>query len=226
MYRERASTLPGAVLWHARSRGASRILPDGCLDLIWAAGEFFVAGPDTVGYVTEDSPETEYFGLRFAPGSGPAVVGVPARELCDRRVPLGQLWPAARVRALTDRMRTTAGSPATVLETAAAKPARPDLTDSRTPAIVAHLRRGQSVTATAAAVGLSERQLHRRSQIAFGYGPKTLHRILRMRRAVALARAGRAFAEVATETGYADQAHLAREVRTLAGVPLGELSAE
>ena len=65
--------------------------------------------------------------------------------------------------------------------------------------------------------------MHRRSLAAFGYGPKTLARILRFQRALALARAGTPLAEVAVRSGYADQAHLAREVRALAGVPLGRL---
>jgi AraC-like DNA-binding protein len=72
-------------------------------------------------------------------------------------------------------------------------------------------------------IGLSERQLRRRSLAAFGYGPKTLQRILRFRRAVALARRGVPFVDVAVDAGYADQPHLAREVRELAGVSLGEL---
>jgi len=44
-----------------------------------------------------------------------------------------------------------------------------------------------------------------------------------MQRAVALARTGESFAAVSAEAGYADQAHLAREVRALAGVPLTAL---
>jgi AraC-like DNA-binding protein len=80
-----------------------------------------------------------------------------------------------------------------------------------------------SVARTAAMVGLSERQLRRRCRTAFGYGPKTLARILRLRHAVGLARAGVPFVVVAGLAGYADQAHLAREVRALAGVPLGGL---
>ncbi|WP_143615380.1 helix-turn-helix domain-containing protein, partial [Streptomyces sparsogenes] len=67
--------------------------------------------------------------------------------------------------------------------------------------------------------------LHRRSLAAFGYGPKTLARVLRLNRALDAARAGTAFAEVAALAGYADQAHLAREVKALTGVPLGRLLA-
>jgi transcriptional regulator GlxA family with amidase domain len=50
-----------------------------------------------------------------------------------------------------------------------------------------------------------------------------LHRVLRFDRAVKLAWTGVPFADVAHRTGYADQAHLSREVRELAGVPLGQL---
>lgn len=65
--------------------------------------------------------------------------------------------------------------------------------------------------------------MHRRSLTAFGYGPKTLARVLRLQRALALARAGVPYADTAARTGFADQAHLARDVRELAGMPLGEL---
>jgi transcriptional regulator GlxA family with amidase domain len=79
------------------------------------------------------------------------------------------------------------------------------------------------VAATADRLGLGARQFHRRSLSAFGYGPKTLARILRLQRALALARAGVALADTAARTGFADQAHLARDVRELAGTPMREL---
>ncbi|MGB8945924.1 MAG: helix-turn-helix domain-containing protein, partial [Streptomyces sp.] len=53
--------------------------------------------------------------------------------------------------------------------------------------------------------------------------PKTLARVLRLQRALALARSGLAFAETAVVSGFADQAHLARDVKELTGMPLGEL---
>ncbi|NEC53493.1 helix-turn-helix domain-containing protein, partial [Actinospica acidiphila] len=89
--------------------------------------------------------------------------------------------------------------------------------------LVAALDAGRPVAGTADSLGLGARQLHRRSLAAFGYGPKTLARILRLRRALALAYAGVPFAETAARAGYADQPHLSREVRSLTGVALREL---
>jgi AraC-like DNA-binding protein len=67
------------------------------------------------------------------------------------------------------------------------------------------------------------RQLHRRSRTAFGYGPKTLSRVLRLQRALAVAGEGASYAEVAARSGYADQPHLTREVRALTGLTPGRL---
>ena len=88
------------------------------------------------------------------------------------------------------------------------------------------VRRGLTVREIAGELALSERQLHRRCLDAFGYGPKTLDRVLRLGRAVDQARTGMPFAAVAVRAGYADQAHLAREVRAMTGVPLKRLLAD
>jgi AraC-like DNA-binding protein len=91
------------------------------------------------------------------------------------------------------------------------------------PAIVAAVRHGSSVAEVADRVGLSGRQLHRRSLQAFGYGTKRLGRILRLQKALRLATAGVPAAAAAARTGYVDQPHLAREVRALTGVTLRRL---
>nr|WP_212755806.1 AraC family transcriptional regulator [Flexivirga aerilata] len=72
-------------------------------------------------------------------------------------------------------------------------------------------------------LGLSPRQVHRRSVAAFGYGPKRLHRISRFQRALRELRAGVPAAECAVRNGFSDQAHLSREARALAGVPIRDL---
>ncbi|MGH3823945.1 MAG: helix-turn-helix domain-containing protein [Pseudonocardiaceae bacterium] len=89
--------------------------------------------------------------------------------------------------------------------------------------VLRQLRAGSSVAMTADALGWTERTLHRRCLEAFGYGPSVLRRILRFRMALRLAGKGVPFAVTAARSGYADQAHLAREVGALAGVPLGQL---
>lgn len=85
------------------------------------------------------------------------------------------------------------------------------------------LRAGATVARVADAMGVSDRQLRRRCADAFGYGPKVLARTYRMQRAVAMAGRGLPLVEAALRAGYADQAHLAHEVRALAGVPLRAL---
>jgi AraC-like DNA-binding protein len=226
MYRERSSHVPGAVLWTRTIRdgaGPIRVLPDGCQDLIWLGDRLIVAGPDTRPQLTTGPAGARYVGLRFAPGTGPAALGVPADELRDHRVPLEAIWPGAEVRRLTERI-ADAADPAPLLESVAAD--RMDRAGPLDPAIrlvVARLRAGATVRSVAGTLGLSPRQLHRRCLTAFGYGPKTLARVLRMSGAVSLACGGTPFAAVAAESGYADQAHLSREVRALAGVPLGVL---
>jgi methylphosphotriester-DNA--protein-cysteine methyltransferase len=66
---------------------------------------------------------------------------------------------------------------------------------------------------------VSPRTLRRRCQNAFGYGPKTLDRILRFQRFLGFARQAEelCLADLAFAAGYADQAHLTREVRRLSG---------
>ncbi|MFK8905752.1 DUF6597 domain-containing transcriptional factor [Streptomyces sp. YS-3] len=219
MYRERAARLPGAVVW-ARTIGAGAVrpvLPDGCMDLLWCEGKLFVAGPDTHAYVPDAPAGTRFVGVRFAPGAGPAALGVPAHELRDRRVDLGALWPGGEVRRLAERI-AQAPDPATALEAAAL--ARAGEPDPLMRAVAERLAAGATVAATAEAVGLGARRLHRRSLAAFGYGPKTLARVLRLQRALGLVLDGVPYAQAALAVGCADQAHLARETRALAGTTL------
>jgi AraC-like DNA-binding protein len=70
------------------------------------------------------------------------------------------------------------------------------------------------------ALYVSPRQLQRRLLSAAGYTPKTLHRILRFQRLLALAgaaRPGASLSSLALRAGYADQAHMTRDLRELTG---------
>lgn len=195
------------------------------MDLIWSSeGGLVVAGPDTQAHIFSARGSGTMVGLRFAPGMGPSVLGIPAHELRDQRLPLDALWRPAEVRRLAELIAASP-HPGRSLEAAAEDRLRAAGTNTEMiPEIVRLLRSGRTVADVGRAVGLGERQLHRRSLDAFGYGPKTLARILRLGRAVELARAGVALVEVADLSGYADQAHLARDTKSLAGVSLTLLS--
>jgi transcriptional regulator GlxA family with amidase domain len=70
-------------------------------------------------------------------------------------------------------------------------------------------------------IGISERQLHRRFTAAIGYSPKTFQSVLRFQRLLKTARetgAERSLADLAASVGYADQAHMTREVHRLANL--------
>ncbi|QMU69733.1 helix-turn-helix domain-containing protein [Streptacidiphilus sp. P02-A3a] len=228
MYQERAALLiPRGKVWtrQSESEAAARVLPDGCMDLIWHDGDLLVAGPDTAAVLVPGRPGERYQGLRFAPGVGGAVLGVPAHELRDRRVPLAALWPQREVRVLAERVSLAADRGAALERLIVARVDRADPPDPVRDAVVSGLRHGRRVPELARLTYLSERQLRRRCLELFGYGPKTLDRVLRLQRALAPARRGVPPADVAARAGYADQAHLAREVRALAGIPLTELLA-
>lgn len=199
------------------------------MDLLWIGGRLTVAGPDTRAFTpalpADGGGFPDAVGVRFAPGVAPALLGVPAHELRDRRVDLTDLWPGPEARDIAERV-ATATDPAAALEAAALR--RVALAGPPDPllrAVVDGLDAGRTVGSVAETVGLGTRRLYRRSLDAFGYGPKTLARVLRLQRALALVRASVPYAEAAAVAGCADQAHLARETRDLTGLTLGAYAA-
>lgn len=207
-----------------------RVLPDGCMDLLLAGDELMVAGPDTAAQMSEQRPGTSITGLRFRPGRLPALLGIPACELRDRRIALAELTPRTR-RAATAASRRRGPAPGDalaellsgaggLLRDAEPVPGRPVLPSGA----LELLRRGGTVRAVADDLGCTTRTLHRHCLDTLGYGPATVRRVLRFRTAADLLHAGVPPAEAAARAGYADQPHLSREVRALAGVSPGRLA--
>jgi AraC-like DNA-binding protein len=211
MYREFQQRSPHiACVWtrdpepHARH---GRILPDACVDIVWIGSRLVVAGPATGPKFTSRPAGTPAFGVRFRVGAAGAALGIPAAELLDATVPLEDVWGAEISERVGEDPR-----PQTLMALVAARLTRaPD-------ALV-------RAAATGTDPGLGARQLRRRFADAVGYGPKTLQRILRFQRFLALAQADTDLARLALEAGYADQAHLTRECSRLSGLPPAALLA-
>lgn len=73
------------------------------------------------------------------------------------------------------------------------------------------------VAAIAEEIGWSRKHLAARFAEHTGLGPKSVARIVRLNRAIAAAGSGDGWAGIAADCGFADQAHLVREFRALAG---------
>jgi AraC-like DNA-binding protein len=222
--------------------GPHEVLPDGCMDLMWTGTHLMVAGPDTVAHPGSRTRGVNVAGVRFLPGALPSLLGVPAVELHNRRVPLVELLPAparaalARLEAseaplpvLAALIAQLPGVPPDPSVAALRRVLAPDATPPPGPATEQAAERlpasaAASVASIADMLGCTTRSVHRRCLSSFGYGPAVLRRVLRFRRATALLQAGVAPAEVAARAGYADQPHLSREVRALAGASPAQLA--
>lgn len=225
-----APSLIGAVVctWAGRFGDdgepyADRVLPDGCMDVVWDGARLTVAGPDTTSALMTRRPGARFAGIRFRPGFGPRVLRVPASQLLDARIEAGELL-GRRAHECAERLARMS-SPRDIareLESSVIgwlpDSTEPDgLLEAALSSLSGPRPRG-SVRALARELGVTERRLHRHFTVGVGYGPKMLLRVLRLQRFIRLgARRRHGLAELAFMAGYADQAHLARDCKELAG---------
>jgi AraC-like DNA-binding protein len=212
-----------------------QVVPDGCVDIVLAGETLCIAGPDTRPILADMPPGAIIVGVRFHPGAASAWLGQPLSEIANARIPLTEFWGRDATR---------------LLDQAAAGHSAKQLADDleafllgRLPAVgladprIAFLRRAAGdnciparlrLDQLAAHVGMSERTLHRRCLDAFGYGFKTLDRVLRFQRFFQLASQpeNHSLADIAARAGYADQPHMTREVRRMSGLAAGEFVAQ
>jgi AraC-like DNA-binding protein len=219
-------------------------LPSGALTLVVPFGEPLVlsgvgldrpsafdgvlAGLATAPTLVHHDGRQHGLQLGLTPAGARVVFGMPAAELAERSVELEDVvgrvarslreelegyatWPERFaavervVRALMSRHEERRGAPPEVGEAWR---------------LIRHGHGLTSVTDVASGVGWSTRHLEQRFRGEFGITPKSAVRLTRFERSVAAARdPRRRLADVAAACGYADQAHLAREWRDLAGLP-------
>jgi AraC-like DNA-binding protein len=222
-----ACTWAGCAGW-AR---ALRLLPDGCVDLVWDGTSLAIIGarPGITRYPLADN--TRSVGLRLRAGAVGGIVSSPAFRLPARRLPLDAVWDeGCRSLATALRRCTSASAQRETLERAVARRLDGDHHPDRTvlTAVLA-LEAGANVAAAACEASVSPRELRRRFRNHLGYGPKTFGRVARFHGFVshlcAPSGAPRSLAELAAQFGYADQAHLTRECRLLSASTPGRLAA-
>lgn len=217
-----------ARLWAHRvdgppPEGGRRLLPDGRVHLVWVAGRGVkVAGPQTVFVPLPADKPIVALGATFHAGAAARLLRTPAAAFVDDQVPLEAVDPQLAAR-LDDRLGS-ARDPRAAIAAFAEELSR-SLRDAMAPdPAIRHAvglldRAGATVMAAAAGACVGERELERRFSDHVGYGPKTLQRVLRFQRfmrQIAVPRVS--LAGAAALAGYADQSHLSRETRRLAGL--------
>lgn len=243
------------AIWSVEEPGAverDRVLPNGVLELIINLGsnEHGVVDPEDAGrsqrfkrswvaglqegpLIIDEATESHLVGVRFLPGGAHDLLGFPLREVTNlvmegealslpwleelrERLLEKPQWPAraALVQQYLERaMGPTPGRPAW-LDVALNR-----LADQESP------RRIRDISEE---LGLTHRQLIERFRSSVGVTPRRLARIFRLQQVLQCV-AGRErvnWAQVASECGFADQAHLNHEFRDLAGVRPSEYLAQ
>jgi AraC-like DNA-binding protein len=204
-----------------------RVLPDACLDIVFINDEPpVVVGPWTEPFLARLAPDTMIVGARCHPGLAPSLLGLPASELLNQSVPLRAMWSAtasagfARIndqRNLPERFRAMV----TALLERLTQPSPVDHAMCAAICWLANHPHGR-IAQLSECIGCSSRQLQRRFTSAVGYGPKTFQSVLRFQRLLSLAAratASRSLAQFSVDAGYADQAHMTREVQRFSGSP-------
>jgi AraC-like DNA-binding protein len=201
-----------------------QVLPDGCVDIVFINQDPPVAvGPWTNPFAVSFSAGTRILGARLHPGRAPGLLGLPAMELLNQSAPLRALCGVVRDDRF-ERVREAEGAQQAAALGEALLADRKQFTPYD-PAVAHGIRwlarnpQGK-VEQLSQVLGISPRHLQRRFSAAVGYGPKTLHSVIRFQRLLRIANQHKlSLVDLAASAGYSDQAHMAREVRRFANEP-------
>ena len=192
-----------------------------------AQPEVMVVGQMTTALRLQPSSGLHAVGIRFTPAGARAWLGAPLVECTDAIHSLDQVDRHLAI-SIGDAVRGGGLEPSRgALEAALRQTHKARWASSRPlehAVQIALARQGRiRVDAMAASAGIGVRQLERQFLEAVGLSPKAFIRTTRLQRALRLLRGGEPPADVAEACGFADQAHLAREFRSVAGVPAREV---
>jgi len=205
------------------------VLPDGLIDLTFTLGDRpaayvtgALAGPQR--YVHEEP--VGLVGVSLLPGAAPALLGVEVAALRGGWTPLERVIGPVAAELAARVAESPAGPPRlALLDTFLA--ARLQRRDGRPPddrvagALGTILARSGDVDIIRLAreSAASPRHLNRLFDVWIGFGPKRFARIVRVQAALRrlLEEPDANLADLAVELGFADHAHLARDMRELTG---------
>jgi AraC-like DNA-binding protein len=214
-----------------------RVLPDGCVDLFCRFQRssakngiinpiLMIYGPTDRFELVDVDSSIEFIGVRFKPGEAFSLLHSSPLSLSGETI-VAQDY-SADFAPLFDRLSTCHSTQQAlnllqrfVLEGFMLSPPPENGLRVREAIRLLSTNEGQTlrIADVAGKLGVSERTLRRDITQSVGLSPKCLSRILRFQRTVASLRSSPFdLCTTALDRGYADQAHLGREFRELAGL--------
>jgi AraC-like DNA-binding protein len=207
----------------AESPGPTRVLPDGCLDIVVGAREAVVVGAMTRPIMVPPIGGAGLVGVRFRPGMATAFLAMPAAALTDDRAPLDAIWRDGA--AVADYVGSVVDTERAVSRLADTLMARLPRTAAVPPDLVAAVEQVMAhggridISRLAASLGVTRQHLARRFAAHVGVTPKMFCRVVRLWQVLRSPRTGRVnWAALAADLGYSDQSHLVSEFRALTGL--------
>ena len=213
-----------------------RILPDGCVELILNFGaqfsqhddgrlrlqpRSFLVGQMTGPILISPNGPVQLIGIRFHPGGTLPFLRLPLHEITDQVVDLGSLSSKLERELLSVTSQSVLlTEKVNSVETFLTNQLLDTKENSWLMMLAARIVETGGLVAVdrlASDAGISSRQLERRFLREVGLGPKMLGRIIRFQQVFrAVEQCNSAWAEVAIECGYYDQAHLIRDFNQFA----------
>lgn len=222
-----------------RQDSAERVLPDGCLEVVFHLGggcervsprgwrgqpEGLFVGPMTSHAVIRSLGQVDLVGVRLKAAGAAALVETPLTELRDASVPISvldtrlplDLWEKlGNAKSQGERLK--------ILGEALLRAGRLERIDSRTAALCREMRSSGGslpVERLADLAGISTRTLERIFRSQLGLSPKMLSRIIRLQQVIRQADSPTpaSLRDAALDAGYYDQAHFLKDFKAFAGV--------
>jgi AraC-like DNA-binding protein len=161
--------------------------------------------------------------IRFKPEAAPLFMGPYLSELRDSHVELTDMFPRREMAELVERLTLAVDSAERVALVESYLIGRIRFSMPQAAAYQAAVRLQRecklSVRELASQIGISERQLSRTFQAAYGVSPKRFARLVRMTRALELRQRGFGWLDAVATCGYSDQAHLINDFNGLVQHP-------
>jgi len=223
-----------ALFWHWRGhtapRSTERLLPMATMELVLRLGGTRlgggVSGPHSEVFFLERTAHDELLGIHFKPGGALPFLGVPAGELHNRYVDLGDLWgerDAARIVARLYEAPTSRAKFALLEHVLLRMAFRPLARHPAATFALSELRRDSSVRSSADVardLQMSQGRFIKLFRDEIGLTPKLYSRIERLqavlRRIELLVDVD--WADVASSCGYFDQSHFIHDFREFTGL--------